>query len=76
MSHRHRGRIIPVLIFICAIRAFNQQSYECDYLHFPIRGTLGLLMVPVFFSNIISDRTGLAEILLNLTLTNVMCKSL
>jgi hypothetical protein len=76
MSHRHRGSIIPVLIFICAIRAFNQQIYECDYLHFPIRGTLGLLKVSVVFSNTISDRTGLAEILLNLTLTNVMCKSL
>jgi hypothetical protein len=38
-----------VLIFICAISAFNQRSNECDYLHLPIRCTLGLLKVLVVF---------------------------
>ena len=74
MSHRHRGRIIPVLIFICAISAFNQQSNEYGFLHLLIRCTLGLLKVLVVFFNTISDCHGLTEILLNLTLASAICK--
>jgi hypothetical protein len=76
MRHRHSGRIIPVLIFICAISAFNQQSNEYGLLHLPIRCTLGLLKVLVVFFKYYKWLTRLIEILLNLTLTSAMCKSL
>ena len=50
-NHRRRGRILPLLIFICALSAFNRQSDEFDIQEPPNPSG-----IRVFLNNV-NDRT-------------------